>query len=857
MAYGGGYGMGGGYVGGSVGGSAAAGISAGFQMGREIDNDADRRVQMARENSRQDMLDSQRATQLKRENDRQDAADLYTQQQHSLTSINGEMEDNRFQMANLSSKYGGAANVPASVMQPFIDQAKDIATRRAAVQYQINAPGVKREQQWQQDTASQIAAGQKSMDDLSPADTVRLYQATAHRPITDFLRPDTSDPAIASDVGNGVMSGNSIVGQGIADSEAGVQTGNAGLTARGATALAAPEVSQSVGHIATDGSQITGATISAFVPAPQAPNAVPPAPPGGVVGALGAALNGTTPAASYPVSSTGAPAPGGLTGATADASTPAAPADNGMGGAPDTPVGATAGSGPAAPAAAATGASPVPAQAATPTGGVTGAAPAPPPPPPLVQGTDPNRVMTVLNMTTQHPNGSTGSYHAPMTTDGTPDGPIHPGINISDAMNHMGQLGTLEALANTPGMRAKIEQGIKDLGPNITDFTSAYAAMHGDPNALNAPGAKDPTTLKIAAVTTFMNDYNVKHPSAPITFAEAMQQVEGKSERPAGGLAGRAADLHDAAVKDGISDKDEATKWQGLGLLPTPASASGTAGLGDAANLTGPALLATLDPNDQATVKGLLDGTIKPETISIRNNHRQNMVAIASRVGPMNTNTAQVSTRTELAFTVGAESKSVRAFNTAINHLDTLGPLATALSNSDNQSVNKIKNSIANWSGDADVSNFNGVKRLVADEVVKAIVGSATQALGDREAAEKTILDAQSPAQLSGIMANYQKLMGGQLTSLGLQYQSGGGKKPFATTFLTPAARKFYVAPEGSGGGGGGGGISGGGGGAPVVHSDADYAALAPGTAFVDAQGKPWTKPKAPGAAGASAIPTR
>jgi hypothetical protein len=855
MPYGGGYGMGGGYVGGSVGGSAAAGISAGFQMGRQVDQDAERRTQMARENSRQDMLDSQRADQLKRENAREDAREQDTQNQHALADINGEMEDNRFQMANLASKYGGAANVPDSMMRPFIDQAKDIAGRRSTLQNQIYAPIVQREQQWAQNISSRIQAGQMSMDDLSPADTVRLMQATAHRPVTDFLRPDTSNPAIASDVGNGVMSGNSIIGQGIADTEAGVQSGNAGLTAQGASTLTAPEVSQGVGHIAADGSQITGKTISALVPAPQAPNAVPPAPPGGVVGALGAALNGTTPATSYPVSPTGAPAPGGLTGAAADASTPPAPADNGMGGAPDTPVGATAGSGPAAPAAAATRASPVPAQAAAPSGGVTGTAPAPPPPPPLVQGTDPDRVIPVLNVTTQHPDGSTGSYHAPMTVNRStdPNDPIHPGINISDAMNHMGQLGTLEAWANTPAARAKIAQGQKDLGPNISDFTSAYAAMHGDPNALQPKGAADPTSVKIAAVKTFMNDYNVQHPSAPITFADAMQQVEGKSERPATGLAGRLADLHDAAVKDGISDKDEATKMQGLGLLPTPASASGTTGLGDAANLSGPALLATLNPNDQATVKGLLDGTVKPETISIRNNHRQNMVAIASRVGPMNTNTAQVSTRTELAFTVGAESKSVRAFNTAINHLDTLGPLATALNNGDNQSANKIKNNIANWSGDADVSNFNGVKRLVADEVVKAIVGSATQALGDREAAEKTILAAQSPAQLSGIMANYQKLMGGQLTSLGLQYQSGGGKKPFATTFLTPAARKFYVAPEGSGGGG----VSGGGGGAPVVHSDADYAALAPGTAFVDAQGKPWTKPKAPGAASASAIPTK
>jgi hypothetical protein len=553
-----------GYGGGSVGGSAAAGISAGFQMGREVDNDADRRAQVARENARQDMLDNERQAQTTRNNTRQDAEDASNQNVRAVAAINGEMEDNRFQLANLASKYGGAANVPASLAAPFVSQAQDISQRRTALLQQIYAPVVQREQQWAQDTSSRIAAGQISMDSLSPADTVRLYQATTRRPVSDFLRPDTNDPAVASDIANGVMSGNSVVGQGIADSEAGVQSGNASLAARGATTLTAPEVSQGVGHIATDGSQITGKTISALVPAPQAPNATPPAPPGGVIGALGAALNGTAPATSLPVSATSASAPGGLTGAAADASNPPASADNGMGGAPDTPVAATAGSGPAAPAAAG---SPVPAQAPSPTGGVTGAAPAPPPPPPLVQGTDPDRVIPVLQVTAQHPDGTTVQYHAPMTVNRStdPNDMIHPGVSISGAMDHMGQLGTLEALANVPAMRAKIEQGQKDLGGNVNDFTSAYAAMHGDPNALQPKGATDPTTVKIAAVQAFAK-------ANGLSFADAMQQVEGKTP---GGLTGQMGEIHTQAVKDGLSDEAEAKKMQGMGVLRSPPNEGG------------------------------------------------------------------------------------------------------------------------------------------------------------------------------------------------------------------------------------------------------------------------------------------
>ena len=146
--------------------------------------------------------------------------------------------------------------------------------------------------------------------------------------------------------------------------------------------------------------------------------------------------------------------------------------------------------------------------------------PAPPPPPPLSAGTDPNKVIPVLQVTAEHPDGTQVSYHAPVTMNRTadPSDPVHPGVNISDAMQRMGQLGTLEAWANTPAARAKIKPCIADLGGGINDFTSAYGAMHGDPKALLPVGSTDPTSLKIQAISKLAA-------ASGITFAEACSSL--------------------------------------------------------------------------------------------------------------------------------------------------------------------------------------------------------------------------------------------------------------------------------------------------------------------------------------------
>jgi hypothetical protein len=770
-----------------VGGAAAQGIASGFQMGREVSNDADRRAQLARENARQDMLDAQRTAQINRSNTEQDTHDANAEQDRAYQGVQAEMEDNRIALASLVQQYGSADKVPQSQVDPLIAQARDIASRRGAILNARQAPYVQQEQQWAQNISSRVATGQMSADDLSPADLVRWVQASTRRPITDFQRN---------------AQGVSVVGQAVKDMTAGIQTNNGGLTTQGAGVLMAPDLNVANGGVSPDGGIIVNKSLAALVPAPQAPGTAPPGP-SPLVG-LGAALaSATTP----PAAGGGAtPAPG-LSGANAAAST-AAPS---AGPVPPTGSGASQAADPNAPPDSAPAAAPQTPMQALSSPSLLPPAPSPapaPPPPPLTPGTDPNRVLPVLQVTAEHPDGTQVTYNAPVTVgrSSDPDATIHPGLNISDGMQRMGQLGTLETWINTPAAQAKIAQGTADLGGNINDFTTAYAAMHGDPKALLPVGSTDPTTLKIQA-------YTKAAAAAGVPLADYVRMIEGR------GATGLQAKL-DAIDASDLSDADKTKAKQiAAGLVKVATPKTGGTGLGGAATpnntLTGDDLLAAQSPSDQAIIKGLIDGTIKPETLSVRNNHRENMVGIAARVAngrgdgsTMNTSTAAVNTGTEKAFTTGKPAQTIRAMNTAVDHLATLGQLATALGNGDVNALNNLKNKVSNQFGNVDVSNFDAAKQIVADEVVKAVVasgGSIGGALADRDKAEAQVNNAKSPAQLAGVIGTFTKLMGGQINSLGQQYVSGGGAKDF-TSFLTPATKALYRGPQPKNIGGGLGG---------------------------------------------------
>ena len=143
---------------------------------------------------------------------------------------------------------------------------------------------------------------------------------------------------------------------------------------------------------------------------------------------------------------------------------------------------------------------------------------------------------------------------------------------------------------------------------------------------------------------------------------------------------------------------------------------------------------------------------------------------VASIVGNKQNRAAEQ--QTLKSFSGGIEGRSVRAMNTATDHLFTLEEAGNALKNGDIRLFNSIGNKINKEIGVAAPVTFEGVKKIVAGEIVKATTGTAG-ALGDREEIQRTIDGANSPEQLLDQINYYKKLMAGQLQSLELQFITG------------------------------------------------------------------------------------
>ena len=138
-------------------------------------------------------------------------------------------------------------------------------------------------------------------------------------------------------------------------------------------------------------------------------------------------------------------------------------------------------------------------------------------------------------------------------------------------------------------------------------------------------------------------------------------------------------------------------------------------------------------------------------------------------------------------FATGTQGRQVNAFNTAIDHLDTMTKLSDALNNGDVKAINLIGNVIAKQTGRPAPTNFDAAKQIVTAEVIKAVVASGG-GVTERQEAERNFATANSPDQLKGAIETYKQLLGGQLKSLNLQYENTTGRKDFAKK-LTPAAQ--------------------------------------------------------------------
>jgi hypothetical protein len=218
------------------------------------------------------------------------------------------------------------------------------------------------------------------------------------------------------------------------------------------------------------------------------------------------------------------------------------------------------------------------------------------------------------------------------------------------------------------------------------------------------------------------------------------------------------------------------------------------------ANLTGGAYIDTIPREDQNQVRqaGQYMATIpsansrSPQAQRLRNEIFQAYPDIDERM--YGAQSAAVR-----KFWSGPDSDTIKSFNVAISHLDTLQNAANALKNGDIQLFNKIANAYKSATGQAMPTDFNAVRDIVADEIVKGIVGSRA-GVTEREEAHRRIAAEFSQGQFDSVINRYKELMGGQMNGLRQKFVSTTGLNPEVfDRFLLPETKQALTRHEQSG----------------------------------------------------------
>lgn len=200
--------------------------------------------------------------------------------------------------------------------------------------------------------------------------------------------------------------------------------------------------------------------------------------------------------------------------------------------------------------------------------------------------------------------------------------------------------------------------------------------------------------------------------------------------------------------------------------------------------------LSTLQPTMASQVKALAEGRMQfPSGFALKSPYWQSLLRAVGQYAPnfdaVNYN-ARAKTRSD--FTSGKAGQTINGLNTGIAHLNQLSDLAEQLNNGSMPSLNAIGNFFSKQSGHPQVTNFNTVKKQVADEVTRIWRGSG--------GSEKDIQDimanldaANSPDQLRGSIYQLTELMGGKVRALEEQYKTGMGITSDNFTMLKPEAQ--------------------------------------------------------------------
>jgi hypothetical protein len=160
------------------------------------------------------------------------------------------------------------------------------------------------------------------------------------------------------------------------------------------------------------------------------------------------------------------------------------------------------------------------------------------------------------------------------------------------------------------------------------------------------------------------------------------------------------------------------------------------------------------------------------------------------------------------SFGTGQLGNALRSVSTANAHLDQMNELVDALGNGNTQVINKVNNWYQTQTGNPAPTNFNAIKNVVGQEVVKAIVAGGG-GVGEREEAAKAFSTANSPDQLKEAIQHYRMVMGAQADNLLAQRDAAGlsrstlpnynGAKPAAAGAEVPSDIQALLKKHGGG----------------------------------------------------------
>lgn len=233
------------------------------------------------------------------------------------------------------------------------------------------------------------------------------------------------------------------------------------------------------------------------------------------------------------------------------------------------------------------------------------------------------------------PDGASGYYLAPITKNRSSDPEDEvASVDVAKAMDYAAQMQTFSTLLDHPEVRAKIERAQAQRGDTADDFLAAFYAVKG-----KMP-AKQVTADKIDLGDRVRIEE--RDPTGRVTgVRELAKGATPKAPGSATGLAGQIQAVQEYAEENGISEAEAAIRLQRQGLLRAPKGAGGGSGGGLAGpsggkseGLTGEEFLATLSADDARIVRGLAEGTIKPESISTKGDRREKMLAKVAQYQP-------------------------------------------------------------------------------------------------------------------------------------------------------------------------------------------------------------------------------